>query len=295
MITADKQNGLIFDIKRFSLHDGPGIRTTIFFKGCPLSCVWCQNPESISCKPQILFYPSRCLHCGACVAVCPNNKLDASNCKLCGACTEACYSQARVIAGKSISLQQLLKTIEKDKVFYNESNGGVTFSGGEPMQQIDFLREVLKYCSANNINTAVDTSGYTEWANFESILNLTNLFLFDIKHLNNSIHKKYTGVENTLILNNLKKLADSETNIVIRIPLVDGFNDNTAYFKQVAEFIYNLPGTQRVEILACHNFAEAKYLAMNKQMQYLKPNERKLEEFKKILGSVGILEGEIEV
>ncbi len=294
MITADKQNGLIFDIKRFSLHDGPGIRTTIFFKGCPLSCVWCQNPESISCKPQILFHQSRCLHCGACVAVCPNHKLDTSHCELCGTCTEACYSQSRVIVGKTLPLQQLLQTLERDKVFYNESGGGVTFSGGEPMQQIDFLREVLRYCSANNINTAIDTSGYTEWKNFESILDLTNLFLFDIKHLDNSIHKKFTGVENAQILSNLKKLANSKTNIILRIPLVGGFNDNTAFFQQTAEFIKELPGTQRVEILACHNFAEAKYLAMNKQVYYLKPTEGKLEEFKKVLSSAGILEGEIE-
>ena len=294
MITPDKLSGLIFDVKRFSLHDGPGIRTTVFLKGCPMSCIWCQNPESISSGRQILFHQARCLHCGACITTCPNDTLDANSCKLCGACTYVCYSQARVIAGKTVSLQQLIETIEKDKVFYNESGGGVTFSGGEPMQQIDFLREVLKYCSANHINTTIDTSGYTEWKNFESILDFTNLFLFDIKQLDNTIHKKFTAVENTLILDNLKKLANSGANIIIRIPLVGGFNDNTEFFHQTAEFIKDLPGMQRVQILTCHNFAEAKYQAMNKKLYYLKPAEGKLEEFKAILSSAGILEGDIE-
>ena len=280
--------GIVFDVKRFSIHDGPGIRTTFFLKGCPLSCVWCQNPESISSKAQMVFHSSRCINCGACLEACPLDELDSSGCIMCGACADACCTAAREMLGQHVSPEQIMDAIMRDRVFFEESCGGVTFSGGEPMRQIDFLKVILHLCKKSNVRTAVDTCGYTSWESFDKILEITDLFLYDIKHLDSNIHERFTGVRNETILANLIKLAESRANIVIRIPLVGGFNDNRDFFLRATEFVNELPGYQAVDILACHDFARGKYRMLNRELSYTTPKDCKLEEFKKILSSAGI-------
>ena len=282
--------GFIFDVKRFSIHDGPGIRTTLFLKGCPLSCVWCQNPESISTKVQIVYHSSRCINCGACIEACQDGRLDSSECTLCGACTEACCSGAREGIGEIVSSEQMIDCILRDKVFYEQSGGGVTFSGGEPTAQIDFLESMLHLCREKGVNTAVDTCGFAPWESFARILDYTNLFLYDLKHLDSSIHERFTGVTNELILSNLIRLSESGSAITLRIPLVGGFNDNTDFFYRVTDFIGKLSGPVGVDVIECHTFAEGKYRMLGKEMCYSAPEMGKLDEFRQILRSAGIAE-----
>ena len=191
----------IFDIERNSYVDGPGIRTTVFFKGCNLHCSWCHNPESQSPKPQMLVYKNKCTGCGKCKEKCPNA---LKKCELCGRCTLYCPHDARDICGKEYTVDEVMREILKDKLFYENSGGGVTFSGGECMLQIDFLEEILKACKENGIHTAVDTAGHVPYERFEQILPYTDLFLYDVKCFDSDKHKQYTGVENQLILKNLK-------------------------------------------------------------------------------------------
>ena len=193
----------IFDIQRNSFVDGPGIRTTVFFKGCNLHCTWCHNPESQSAKPEMMFYKNKCTGCGKCREKCPNA---LEKCELCGKCTIYCPHDAREICGKEYTVDEVLKEILKDKTFYDNSGGGVTFSGGECMLQIDFLEEILKECKKNGIHTAVDTAGHVPFEFFERIIPYTDLFLYDVKCFDSDKHRQYTGVENQLILKNLKRL-----------------------------------------------------------------------------------------
>ena len=198
----------IFDIQKNSFVDGPGIRTTVFFKGCNLHCQWCHNPESQSFEKQMLFYKDKCTGCGKCLEVCPNH---LKKCSFCGKCEIYCPSNARKICGKEYTSDEVLAEVIKDKAFYHNSNGGVTFSGGECMLQIEFLTEILKLCKENGIHTAVDTAGNVPWDYFKRILPFTDLFLYDIKVFSKEKHEKYTGVSNELILNNLKFLFESGT------------------------------------------------------------------------------------
>lgn len=200
--------GTVINIQKDSIHDGPGIRTTVFFKGCPLSCWWCHNPESQSVKHEIMFFEERCTNCGTCVKRCPQNAIevkgnyptvDENKCTLCGKCTDFCSRNAREYVGKDMTVQELMEEIIKDEVFYDESGGGVTFSGGEPLVHADFLNEVLEKCKARGIHTAVDTSGYASWDSIEKIADKVDLFLYDLKLMNNQKHKKYMNVENANI------------------------------------------------------------------------------------------------
>ena len=207
----------IFDIQRNSYVDGPGIRTTVFFKGCNLRCAWCHNPESQSPKPQMMFYKNKCMGCGKCKEKCPNH---LESCELCGKCTLYCPHDAREICGKEYTVDEVMREILKDKAFYDHSGGGVTFSGGECMLQIDFLEDLLKECQKNGIHTAVDTAGYVPFEQFEQILPYTELILYDIKCFDSEKHKQYTGVGNELILENLKRLLATDKSVWIRIPII---------------------------------------------------------------------------
>src|SRR5665647_2040797 len=195
----DAVRGLVFDIQRFSIHDGPGIRTTVFLKGCPLQCRWCCNPESINPHPELLFNPELCIGCGKCIEVCPTGVAsktgtDRSLCKSCGKCAETCYAEARYIKGQYMTPQDVIDTAVKDVTFYNRTNGGITFSGGEPLQQIDFLEETLLICQQKGLSTAIETCGYVAWERFERIAHLVDVFLFDIKSSDSDKHLEYTGV-----------------------------------------------------------------------------------------------------
>jgi pyruvate formate lyase activating enzyme len=282
------QTGLIFDIKRYAIHDGPGIRTTVFFKGCPFSCGWCHNPEGLEMAPQGLYSQERCISCGECVGSCPNAALKISSqgvvteqslCQLCGTCAKVCPAEARELAGIYMHVENLMGIIEKDVIFYDESGGGATFSGGEPLMQADFLLELLKACGRRDIHRAIDTSGYADEDVLMAIARETELFLFDLKLMDSDKHKKYTGVSNRKILSNLELLARQGASITIRIPLLPGINDNDENIHTTGKFISKLPGIKHVDILPYHEAARYKYLKLSTNYsgeKMLPPSEEQL-------------------
>ncbi|MBQ7352450.1 MAG: glycyl-radical enzyme activating protein [Clostridia bacterium] len=273
------KKGIIFDIQRCSLVDGDGVRTAIFFKGCNLKCKWCHNPEGIDKNIQMLYYKDKCTFCGKCTQICPNEQ---KSCTLCGKCTVYCPADAKEICGKEYAIKELLDIILKDKTYYEASGGGVTLSGGECMLQIDFVKELLKKCRENQINTAVDTAGNVEWKCFEEILPYTNTFLFDIKCISENLHKQGTGVSNLLILKNLKRLSDANANIVIRIPIIGGFNDSYDELLKISQFLKNI-NFKKVELLPYHNMGKHKYEALNLESHlFSEPQKEQIDKFKKL-------------
>ncbi|TYB30264.1 MAG: glycyl-radical enzyme activating protein [Candidatus Mcinerneyibacterium aminivorans] len=264
---------VIFDIKQFGIHDGPGIRTTVFLKGCPLNCIWCHNPESQSENIEIMYYQNRCNLCERCVNNCPKKALkikdkqivrDEDMCVLCGVCVESCYNKALEIVGFKKDMDYILKEIKKDIMFYEESGGGVTFSGGEPLMQPEFLHDILKSCKKIHINTAVDTSGYTDFSNFEEIADLTDLFLYDLKVIDDDKHKKYTGVSNKIILDNLEKLGQIHENIIVRIPVLPGINTAENDLKDFYAVLRDT-GVKEINLLPYHKIGKDKFKRLKKE------------------------------
>ena len=258
---------IFFDIQRNSFVDGPGIRPTVFFKGCNLRCAWCHNPESQSAKPQMRFYKDKCTGCGKCKSVCPYH---LEQCELCGKCTLYCPVDARKVCGKEHTVDEVLKEVLKDKAFYETSGGGVTFSGGECMLQIDFLAEILKKCKENGIHTAVDTAGHIPFESFEKILPYTDLFLYDIKIFDSQKHKQYVGVGNELILENLKKLFERKAKLWIRIPIIPDVNDSIEEIQKIKDFLKTNGTPEKIELLPYHAMGENKYRAIGKEPQIFK-------------------------
>lgn len=248
------KTGTITNIQKFCLHDGPGLRTTVFLKGCPLQCKWCHNPEMISAKPELYINHKQCIHCDTCITVCPENSSEQPlRCKSCGTCVEACPTGARRITGKKISVTRLIQQISREQIFYDESGGGVTFSGGEPMQQAEFLLKVLQVCRNKCIHTAVDTCGYVSFDKLEKIASVTDLFLYDLKLMDTKKHWQWTGVTNTLILENLEKLNRIHHALWIRIPIIPGVNNTQQEMKAMAQFISTLSGIKQVNLLPYHS------------------------------------------
>jgi len=260
--------GTIFAIKKFAVHDGPGIRSSVFFKGCPLRCQWCHNPEGISSALEIMIFSSRCLKgCRDCVGICPRNALHKGKrgivlsrglCNGCGDCVAACPSEALQMAGRTVTVGEVMDELGKDKPFYNDSGGGVTFSGGEPMLQPHFLRALLAACREQNLHTAVDTCGHAPFAFYEKILPLTDLFLYDLKIMDDGKHLRLTGVSNRLLLRNLKKISPLARHLAIRVPLIPGCNDSAADMAQLADFCASLPGRHPVHLLPYHRGGSGK-------------------------------------
>jgi pyruvate formate lyase activating enzyme len=276
----EMNKAIIFDIQRNSFVDGPGIRTTVFFKGCNLKCAWCHNPESQSAKPQMMFYKDKCTGCGKCKSVCPHH---LEQCELCGKCTLYCPVDARKVCGKEHTVDEVLKEVLKDQAFYETSGGGVTFSGGECMLQIDFLAEILKKCKENGIHTAVDTAGHIPFESFEKILPYTDLFLYDVKMFDNENHKKYVGVGNDLILENLKKLFKAGAKIWVRIPVIAEVNDSVEEMQKIKCFLDSCGAPEKVDLLPYHAMGENKYIATGKNAQYFNPpDNNKLHELKAV-------------
>ncbi len=270
----------IFDIERNSYVDGPGIRTTVFFKGCNLRCAWCHNPESQSPKPQMMFFKNKCTGCGKCKEKCPNH---LESCELCGKCTLYCPHDAREICGKEYTVDEVVREILKDKAFYEASGGGVTFSGGECMLQIDFLEDLLKECQKNGIHTAVDTAGYVPFEQFEQILPYTELILYDIKCFDSEKHKQYTGVGNELILENLKRLLATDKSVWIRIPIIPTVNDTEEEIRSIRSFLLSCGTPEKVELLPYHAMGEHKYAAIGKKVKMFSvPSEEKIRQLKNI-------------
>ena len=272
---------IFFDIQRNSFVDGPGIRTTVFFKGCNLKCAWCHNPESQSAKPQMMFYKDKCTGCGKCKSVCPYH---LEQCELCGKCTLYCPVDARKVCGKEHTVDEVLQEVLKDKAFYETSGGGVTFSGGECMLQIDFLVEILKKCKENGIHTAVDTAGHIPFESFEKILPYTDLFLYDIKIFDSQKHKQYVGVSNELILENLKKLFERKAKLWIRIPIIPDVNDSIEEIQKIKDFLKTIGTAEKIELLPYHAMGENKYRAIGKEPQIFKtPDAENMKRLKEIL------------
>lgn len=268
--------GRIFNLQSFSLHDGPGIRTTVFFKGCPLRCIWCHNPESFKPEQQIIYDDYKCLKCRAC-----NGKMNES-------AAEKCPSGAMEVIGKDISVEELMSEILKDKDYFQNSGGGVTFSGGEPLLQPEFLIAVLKECKKLGLHTAVDTCGYTDRENFELIGGITDLYLYDIKLINDELHRKYTGVSNRQILENLKFLSELGKRIFIRIPLIPGITDTDDNISGIREFLRSIKFEQ-INLLSYHALAKNKYikLGLESSVYDIKGQVVKTDEIKKIFETEG--------
>lgn len=266
--------GVIFDVKKFSIHDGPGIRTTIFLKGCPLDCAWCHNPEGISTAREVIYWEARCTRCGTCQELCAQHAIlpapdgsfltDRERCVLCGECVQACPYEAREITGREVTVSDVLADIEKDVVFYDESGGGVTFSGGEPLLQSEFLRALLEVCSQREIHAAVDTTGFAMPAVLDRVRDHVNLFLYDLKLMDDEKHQRFTGVPNALILSNLRRLSAEGHAIVIRVPIIPGINDDEENIVQTGEFVSSLANPHQVDILPYHNTAQDKYRRLDK-------------------------------
>jgi pyruvate formate lyase activating enzyme len=272
-----EQSGLVFDIKRYAINDGPGIRVTIFLKGCPLSCRWCHNPESISPKVQKMYTQSKCIGCGECVKICPTQACqltpggivtDGSLCIGCGQCAQACPARATEMSGSYESVSSLLKVIEDERPFFDQSGGGVTFSGGEPLLYPEFLSEILDACGRLQIHRTVDTSGLAKTKNLLEVAKRTDLFLYDLKLMDSKQHKKWTGAGNKLILQNLKALAASGAEIQIRIPLIKGVNADDCNIGATAAFVAALPGPRKkVSLLPYHDVAGGKFAKLGQEYE----------------------------
>ena len=260
----------IFEIKRFAVHDGDGIRTTVFLKGCPLKCVWCHNPEGIDFKSQLAYYKEKCIGCAQCVNVCTNNAhyfenglhiYDREKCVYCGKCQDVCLGNSLYFYGKEMSVDEIFPLLMEDKEFYDNSNGGVTLSGGECLMQIDFCASLLKKLKENGIHTAVDTCGFVSKEALDKVIPHTDIFLYDIKAIDEDVHIKCTGQSNKIILENLKYLDECGKKIEIRIPYVPNFNDDQ--ITKIADFLRNLKNIEKVKVLPYHNYAKSKYMALN--------------------------------
>lgn len=292
--------GLVFDVKKYAIHDGPGIRTTVFFKGCPLRCAWCHNPEGQSAGPEVMVKASRCLPgCRVCVEACPRKavtrgargvKVKRSDCDGCGACADACPSQAIELAGRRMGAAQISFKIFQDAIFHESSGGGVTFSGGEPLLQADLLEDLLDECRRREVHTAVDTCGYVRPEVLKRFIGKVDLFLYDFKVLDERKHKRYTGVSNRIILENLRLLVRSGQKVNIRIPLIAGVNDDDENIIAMAEFLRSLMGIERISLLPYHSLAVDKYRRLDRGEQaqaFSAPSREGQESIKSKLESYG--------
>jgi pyruvate formate lyase activating enzyme len=281
--------GRVFDIKRYSIHDGPGIRTTVFFKGCSLRCLWCHNPESIEVGPELMHRPERCTRCYACIAACPKGAIakdaagaiviDRKACDLCGKCAEACLYDAMQVVGREMSVDDVLAEVEKDKIFYDQSGGGVTLTGGDPLVQADFAEALLDGCRSRGIRTAVDTAGFSRNGVLDRVASKADLVLYDLKCMDDARHKELTGVSNVPIIDNLKRLAAGRTEIWVRIPLVSGVNDDDDNIRRTIEFLSSLKTIRRVGILPYHSGGLEKARRIGQESHFRKfetPSEERI-------------------
>ncbi|MFC1817359.1 glycyl-radical enzyme activating protein, partial [Thermodesulfobacteriota bacterium] len=292
--------GTVFNIQCFSLQDGPGIRTTVFIKGCPLRCWWCSNPESQAFNPEVVHSNSLCTQCGECVKACPTQaislaergvRIDRKLCENCATCVSVCYAGALKVYGEEMSTAEVIAEVEKDVAYYRNSEGGVTFSGGEPLSQPEFVISLLKQCRKSGLHTVVDTCGYVAQEVFKRMLRNTDLVLYDLKHANELTHKRLTAVSNRPILNNLKMVAQSGVDVIVRVPIITDINDSLKNMTAIAKYVASLKTIKEVNLLPYHRFGTGKYEMLDSTYRLnstLPPKEARLEKLTKIVESYGL-------
>ncbi len=292
---------LVTDIQKYSIHDGDGIRTTVFFKGCPLSCVWCHNPETQSYMPQLLFEEDRCTGCGNCAAVCPQKAVtvrdgravtDEEHCRRCGICLDDCLQNIRHLSGRQYTVEELVREVEKDRAFYERSGGGVTFSGGEVLaQNPDYLERLFQELYTKGYRINVDTCGHAPFTVMERLLPYVNVFLYDIKMMDGALHKRYTGENNELILHNLIRLSRKGAYLWIRIPVIGGVNNTAENMEQTAMFLKREEiAVRQIHLLPYHNTGKGKYKRLNREYEgaaFYSPNKEELETFQSVFQKYG--------
>lgn len=293
------EEGLIFDIQRHSLHDGPGIRTLVFLKGCPLRCLWCCNPESQDIEPELLFHPDQCIGCLKCAQVCPHGAstvlegrvhFERFACRGCGSCADSCYAEARVMKGCRMSVEATLKEVLRDQPFYTRSGGGMTLGGGEPLSQSRFAAALLAACKKKGIHTAVETTGHSPWTDLERFLTHTDLFLYDLKHVDAEKHRRFTGVGLSFILDNLERLGQTGQPIIVRTPIIPGFNDTPHEINAIACKAAAL-GVREMHLLPYHRFGAGKYGLLGRSYPFQgrgEPGRELLEILRETVGRQGI-------
>jgi pyruvate formate lyase activating enzyme len=264
---------LVLSITRMTIHNGPGIRTLILFKGCPLRCLWCSTPEAQKDEAEIALYPDKCIHCEQCVPVCPMNAINLTGetisinrvmCNNCGKCVQVCYAEAIKLLGQEMTVEELLTEAKKDAIVYKHSRGGVTISGGEPLLNPNFTKELLRTFKEESISVGVDTCGHVPWTNIEKVLPYIDFFLWDIKHMNSEEHRKYTGVSNNLILSNARSASKRNIPLYIRVPVIPGYNDSEENIRATCEFARGLSSLEEVNLLPLHHLGRARYDSLNR-------------------------------
>jgi len=293
--------GYIFNIQRYSIHDGPGIRSVVFLKGCPLNCLWCSNPESQEYSPRILHDNGKCMKCNACVSNCSKGAIklknnirwiDVKKCNLCGNCLEVCFSNALELIGQEMSVEDVMCEVRKDRDFYFESGGGVTLSGGEPSFQHKFAAEILEQCNKEDIDTALETCGYANWVVLKKLVERVNLVLYDIKHMDPQKHKSFVGKENKIILENAKKIAALGKKMIIRVPIIPTYNDSVRHIQELVEFVISLNTVKEIHLLPYHALGKGKYISLGLEyaLEDIKsPAQEEMKRLKEICTNGGLI------